>query len=153
MTIAKDDVVIVSGVRTPFSKFGGALRQIHSTDLGVVVIKESLKRVGLSGKDLDELYYGMCDQAEAALYDNVNARQALLRAGLPDTLVSLTIDRACCSSLTAVHLSRRAILLNEAETCMAVGAENMSNTPLLMNGHRWGAGMQPLLVQDYLYLL
>jgi len=146
----KDDVVIVSGVRTPFSKFGGALRAIHNTDLGVVVIKESLKRAGLRGEDLDELYYGMCDQAEAALYDNVNGRQALLRAGLPETLVSLTIDRACCSSLTAVHLGRRAILLDEADTCMAVGAENMSNTPLLMNGHRWGSGMTPLVVQDYL---
>jgi acetyl-CoA C-acetyltransferase len=146
----KDDVVIVSGVRTPFSKFGGVLREVHSTDLGVRVIKESLKRTGLKGEDLDELYYGMCDQAEAALYDNVNGRQALLRAGLPKTLVSLTIDRACCSSLCAVHLGRRAILLREADTCMAVGAENMSNTPLLMNGHRWGAGMKPLLVQDYL---
>jgi acetyl-CoA C-acetyltransferase len=146
----KDDVVIVSGVRTPFSKFGGVLKEMHSTDLGVIVIKESLKRSGLRGEDLDELYYGMCDQAEAALYDNVNARQALLRAGLPDTLVSLTIDRACCSSLCAVQLGRRAILLNEADTCMAVGAENMSNTPLLMNGHRWGSGMKPLLVQDYL---
>lgn len=146
----KDDVVIVSGVRTPFSKFGGALKEIHSTDLGVVVIKESLKRAGLKGGDLDEVYYGMCDQAEAALYDNVNARQAILRAGLPDTLVSLTLDRACCSSLCAVQLGRRAILLNESDTCMAVGAENMSNTPLLINGHRWGAGMKPLVVQDYL---
>ncbi len=146
----KDDVVIVSGVRTPFSKFGGALREIHSTHLGVIVIRESLKRAGLKGEDLDELYYGMCDQAEAALYDNVNGRQALLRAGLPDTLVSLTIDRACCSSLCAVQLGRRSILLGEADTCMAVGAENMSNTPLLINGHRWGQGMKPLLVQDYL---
>jgi acetyl-CoA C-acetyltransferase len=146
----KDDVVIVSGVRTPFSKFGGTLKNIHSTDLGCVVIKESLKRSGLKGEDLDELYYGMCVQAEAALYDNVNGRQALLRAGLPQDLVSLTIDRACCSSLCAVHLGRRAILLDEADTCMAVGAENMSNTPLLVNGHRWGGGMAPLLVQDYL---
>jgi acetyl-CoA C-acetyltransferase len=146
----KDDVVIVSGVRTPFSKFGGALKEIHSTDLGVIVIKESLKRSGLKGEELDEVYYGMCDQAEAALYDNVNARQAILRAGLPNTLVSLTLDRACCSSLCAVQLGRRAILLNEADTCMAVGAENMSNTPLLINGHRWGAGMKPLLIQDYL---
>jgi acetyl-CoA C-acetyltransferase len=145
-----NDIVLVSGVRTPFSKFGGTLREIHSTDLGVVVIKESLKRAGLKGGDIDELYYGMCVQAEAALFDNVNGRQALLRAGIPDSVVSLTIDRACCSSLTAVHLGRRAILLDEADTCMAVGAENMSNTPLLINKHRWGAGMAPLLVQDYL---
>lgn len=146
----EDDIVIVSAVRTPFSKMGGALRNIHSTDLGCIVIKECLKRAHLSGEVLDELYYGMCDQAEAALFDNVNGRQALLRAGLPSNLVSLTIDRACCSSLTAVQLGRRAILLGEADVCMAVGSENMSNTPLLINGHRWGARLQPLLVQDYL---
>lgn len=146
----KDDIVIVSGVRTPFSKFGGLLKQIHSTNLACVVIKESLKRTGLTGGDIDLVYYGMCDQAEAALFDNVNARQAILRAGLPETVVSLTIDRACCSSLTAVHLSRQALLLDEAEICLAVGAENMSNTPLLLNGHRWGTGLQPMLVQDYL---
>jgi len=148
--VSNNDVVIISGVRTPFSKFAGTLKEIHSTDLGTLVIKESLKRSGLKGEDLDELYYGMGDQAEAALYDNVNGRQALLRAGLPQDLVSLTIDRACCSSLCAIHLGRRAILLDEADTCMAVGAENMSNTPLLMNGHRWGSRMAPLLVQDYL---
>ena len=97
MKKTKDDVVIVSGVRTPFSKFGGTLKNIHSTDLGCIVIKESLKRAGIKGEDLDELYYGMCDQAEAALFDNVNGRQAMLRAGLPQTLVSLTkIGRASC---------------------------------------------------------
>ena len=144
------DVVIIAGVRTPFSKFGGALREMHSTDLATIVIKESMKKAGLRGEDLDELYYGMCDQAEAALYDNVNARQALIRAGLPDSLISLTIDRACCSSMAAVDLCRRAILLGEAEVCMAVGAENMSNTPLLVNGHRWGAGLKHLVTQDYL---
>jgi acetyl-CoA C-acetyltransferase len=80
----------------------------------------------------------MCIQSEAALLYNVNARQALLNAGLPDSLVSLTVDRACCSSLTCVHLGRKSILLNEAEICMAAGAENMSNTPVVLNGHRWG---------------
>jgi acetyl-CoA C-acetyltransferase len=144
------DVVIVAGVRTPFSKFGGALREMHSTFLATIAIKECIKQAGLKGEQIDELYYGMCDQAEAALYDNVNARQALLRAGLPETLVSLTIDRACCSSMTAVDLCRRSILLGEGDICMAVGAENMSNTPLLVNGHRWGTGLQSLTTQDYL---
>ena len=52
----KDDVVIVSGIRTPFSKFGSVLRDTHSSELGAIVIKESLKRVGMKGTDLDELY-------------------------------------------------------------------------------------------------
>jgi len=146
----KNDVVIVSAVRTPFSKFGGVLKEIHSMDLGVLVIKESLKRAGLEGKDIDALYYGMCIQSEAALEYNVIGRQALLKAGLPAGLVSLTVDRACCSSLTCVQLGYKAILLDDAQTCLAVGAENMSNTPLVMNGVRWGRGLQPPTIVDHL---
>jgi acetyl-CoA C-acetyltransferase len=146
----KDDVVIVSAVRTPFSRFGGALRQIHSIDLAVMVIKECLKRINLSGEELDEFYYGMCIQSEAALESNVNGRQALLRAGLPPDLLSLTIDRACCSSLTSVILGYRAIKLDEADVCIAVGTENMSNTPLVLNGWRWGTGLQPMTFKDHI---
>lgn len=146
----KDDVVIVSGIRTPFSRFGSVLRDMHSSELGAIAIKECLKRVGMKGGDIDELYYGMCIQSEAALLYNVIARQALLKAGLPDDLISLTIDRACCSSLVCVQLGYRAILVDEAQTCMAVGAENMSNTPVVINGHRWGSGLAPLTMVDHL---
>jgi acetyl-CoA C-acetyltransferase len=146
----KDDVVIVSGLRTPFSKFGSVLREVHSSELGAKVIKESLNRVGMKGSDIDELYYGMCIQSEAALLYNVLGRQALLKAGLPNDLVSLTVDRACCSSLVCVQLGYRSILLGEAQTCMAVGAENMSNTPVVVNGHRWGLGLTPLTMVDHL---
>lgn len=146
----KDDVVIVSGIRTPFSRFGSVLRDMHSSELGAIAIKECLKRVGMKGGDIDELYYGMCIQSEAALLYNVIARQALLKAGLPDDLISLTIDRACCSSLVCVQLGYRSILVDEAQTCMAVGAENMSNTPVVVNGHRWGSGLTPLTMVDHL---
>lgn len=146
----KNDVVIVSAVRTPFSRFGGALREMHSIDIAVFAMKECLKRSGLQAEELSELYYGMCIQSEAALESNVNARQAMLRAGFPSSLVSLTIDRACCSSLSAVQLGFRAILLGEADICMAVGAENMSNTPLVLNGLRWGRGIQPPIIKDHL---
>jgi acetyl-CoA C-acetyltransferase len=101
---SRDEIVIISAVRTPFSKFGSVLRDMHSMELGAAVIKESLKRAGLKPTDIDELYYGMCVQSEAALKYNVLGRQALLRAGMPVDLVSLTIDRACCSSLTCVQL-------------------------------------------------
>lgn len=145
-----NEVVITGAVRTPFSKFGGALRNMHSMDIAVYAIKECIKRSGLKGEDLDELYYGMCIQSEAALESNVNGRQALLRAGLPPTLVSLTIDRACCSSLSAVQLAFRSLLLDEAKICLAVGAENMSNTPLVVNGLRWGRGLLPPIIKDHL---
>jgi len=123
---------------------------MHSSELGAIAIKECLKRVGMKGGDIDELYYGMCIQSEAALLYNVIARQALLKAGLPADLISLTIDRACCSSLVCVQLGYRAILVDEAQTCMAVGAENMSNTPVVINGHRWGSGLAPLTMVDHL---
>ena len=145
-----NEIIIVSAVRTPFSPFGGALKAMHSTDLGALVIKEVLRRVNLSGDILDELYYGMCIQSEAALESNVNARQALLKAGMPAELVSLTIDRACCSSLTSIQLGIRSILAGDGEVMMAVGAENMSNTPLVMNGHRWGTRLQLPVFKDHL---
>jgi len=146
----KEDVVIVSGVRTPFSKFGSALREMHSMDLGIIAIKACLERCGLKGGDLDELYYGMCIQSEAALNYNVIGRQALLKAGLPEDLLSLTVDRACCSSLVCVQLGARSIRLGDAAACMAVGAENMSNTPIVINGHRWGRGLAPVTMVDHL---
>ena len=92
----------------------------------------------------------MCIQSEAALESNVCGRQAMLRAGLPHDLLSLTIDRACCSSLTCVQLGYKSIKLGDADVVMAVGTENMSNTPLVMNGLRWGRGIQPPVMKDHL---
>lgn len=146
----KDDLVIVSAARTPFSKFGGTLREMHSSKLGEIVIREMMKRTGLENDEIDELYYGMCIQSEAALLYNVIGRQALIHAGLSPETLSLTIDRACCSSLTSVHLGRKSLLLDEASICMTVGAENMSNTPIVMNGHRWGTGISQPVIVDHI---
>ena len=95
-------VVIVEGARTPFSPFGGPLRDVPSIELGACVMKEILKRSGLKGNQIDEIFYGMTMMVEAALYNNVCARQAALLAGLPPEQVSLTIDRACCSSMARI---------------------------------------------------
>ena len=78
----KNDIVVVSAVRTPFSKFGGVLRTVHSSKLGEAVIRELFKRTGLKKDQIDELFYGMCIQSEAALQHNVIGRQALLHAGM-----------------------------------------------------------------------
>ncbi|MBE0599539.1 MAG: thiolase family protein [Desulfuromonadales bacterium] len=147
---SRDDIVIVSAARTPFSKFGGVLKNLHSTELGTLIIREVLRRTGLSGSDIDEVYYGMCIQSEAALKYNVAGRQALIHAGLSPQTLSLTVDRACCSSLVSVQLGRKSLLLDEAKFCMAVGAENMSNTPVVLNGHRWGTGLGKPVMVDHL---
>jgi len=145
------DVVIVSAVRTPFSRFGGALKNLHSTELGALVIREALRRAGVPGEAVDMVYYGMCIQSEAAIEYNVNARQALLKAGLPPQTLSLTIDRACCSSLTCVQMGLRDIRAGEAETVLAVGAENMSNTPFVLHQVRWATGLAQPKIIDHLF--
>jgi len=144
-----EDVVIVEGVRTPFSPFGGPLRDIPSIELGACVIKEIMNRSRLKGNQIDEIFYGMTLMAEAALYNNVCARQAALLAGLPPEQVSLTIDRACCSSMTSVILAFRTIRSGEWNVIMAVGAENMSHCPQIAPPEiRWGQRMGPIVFRD-----
>ena len=145
------NVVMVSAVRTPFSRFGGVLKDFHSTDLGAMVINEVLDRASMSGKQVDMIYYGMCIQSEAAIEYNVNGRQALLKAGLPPDTLSLTIDRACCSSLTSVQMGLRDIRYGEADVVMAVGAENMSNTPFVLHNVRWASGLAQPKIKDHLF--
>ncbi len=127
----KNDVVIVEAVRTPFGRFDGVLKSTLSMDLGVMVLKEIIQRTGVEPKEVDEVYYGTCIPAEYAIYTNVPARQITLLAGFPDDSISLTIDRACCSSMTAVRLGLQAIKAGNAEIVIASGAESMGNTPSL----------------------
>ncbi|MGA2333079.1 MAG: thiolase family protein [Syntrophales bacterium] len=150
---SKDDIVIVSAVRTPFSKFDSAMADIPSIDLGVMVMKEVIARVGVKPAELDEINYGSCMLAELALETDVPARQATLLAGFPAENISLTLDRACCSSLTCLRLGVRAIKAGEAEIVMAVGSENMPRTPHLAPGLRKGARIGNIKLIDNLFEL
>jgi acetyl-CoA C-acetyltransferase len=143
------NVVIVSAVRTPFGKFGGTLKDIPSIDLGAMVIREVLKRVNVRGEEVEETYYGVAIPAEEALETDVPARQATLKAGMPTDAISITIDRACCSSLAAVRLGHRAIKAGEIEVALGAGADNMSRTPLLASPDiRWGKRLGPIELWD-----
>ena len=149
----QDDIVIVSAVRTPFSKFDSAMSDIASIDLAVMVMKEVIKRVGVKPEEVDEINYGSCVMAEMALETDIPARQASLLAGFPPENISVTLDRACCSSLTALRLGYRAIKANEATCCMAVGAENMPRTPHLAPGLRKGVRLGHIKLIDGLFEL
>jgi acetyl-CoA C-acetyltransferase len=143
------DVVIVEGVRIPFSPFGGPLKDMPSIELGACVMREIMRRAGLKGNQIDEIFYGMTLMAEGALYNNVCARQAALIAGLPPEQVSLTIDRACCSSMTCAILAFRTIRSDEGNVVMAVGSENMSRCPQIAPPEiRWGQRMGPIIFRD-----
>ncbi len=150
--MSKHEVVIVSALRTPFGRFGGFLKEIPSVELGSRAIKAVVERVGLEPSMVEELYYGTCMLAENALNQNVLARQALLKAGLSAETLSLTIDRACCSSMTALHLCFRMIQSGEREVMIAAGAENMSRVPYLLEA-RWGKRLGVPVIEDNLFEL
>lgn len=147
------DIVIVSAVRTPFSRFNSAMSEIPSIDLAVIVMKEVIKRVGVDPAEVNEINYGSCIPAEYALEFDVPARQATLLAGFPNESISLTMDRACCSSLTALRLCILAIKAGEAEIAMAVGSENMPRTPHLAPDLRSGTRLGHIRLIDSLYEL
>ncbi|MEN8247204.1 MAG: thiolase family protein [Thermodesulfobacteriota bacterium] len=153
--MTQDDVVVVSAVRTPFGRFDGLLKSTDSIDLGVTVLKEVVGRIGLDPEMVDETYYGTCIPAEYAIYTNVPARQITLLAGFPESSISLTIDRACCSSMTALRMGYRSIKAGEADVAIACGAENMGNVPFIASAAktRWGNRLGPIELEDVLFEL
>ncbi len=150
----KNDVVVVSAVRTPFGKFGGTLKDIPSIDLAAMVIREVLQRVNVKGEEVEETYYGTAVIGEAALETDVPARQATLKAGMPPESISITLDRACCSSLAAVRFGFRAIKAGEIDIALAVGADNMSRAPYVLPPDvRWGKRLGSIQIWDGLFEL
>jgi acetyl-CoA C-acetyltransferase len=123
------DVVIVSAVRTPVGKFLGALSEVSAVELGALVAREAVRRAGIAQGEIDECIMGCV--LPAGLGQNP-ARQAALRAGLPDTVSALTINMVCGSSLKAVALAAQAIMTGTAEVIVAGGMESMSNAPHLL---------------------
>lgn len=137
--MSEDDVVLVGGARTPFGRFGGALRQVPSVQLAAFSMQAAMAAAGVRPEDIDEIYHGVTIPAEEALEGSIPARVAMLLAGIPEDRLSLTIDRACCSSMTAVHLGSRAIRSGQAEVVLVGGADNMGRAAFLMTPDiRWG---------------
>jgi len=132
------DVVIVAAGRTAVGKFGGTLAKIAAADLGAHVIKGLLSRAGLKPEQISEVILG---QVLTAGVGQNAARQALIKAGLPDMCPAMTINKVCGSGLKATHLAAQAIKAGDAEIIIAGGQENMSASPHVMNGSRDGFRM------------
>ena len=144
------DVVIVSGARTPVGRFGGAFKDLPASDLGAVAIKAAVERAGISPEDVDEVIMGTVLQADETGY---TARRAMLKAGLPDHIPAMTVNRACSSGLEAINLAVQAIATGESEVVVAGGADSMSRVPYLMKGVRFeGPRMGDYSVTDGLTL-
>ncbi len=128
------DVFVVSAVRTAFGKFCGTLRETPTYELGALVIKEALQRSGVPKDQVDEVFMGCAIHAENEDFvAPIVARQALLKAGLPPQTKSMTIDKACCSSMTATHMGFKSIKWGDAEVVVVLGADNISRTPFIVD--------------------
>ena len=135
------EVVIVGANRTPIGAFNGSLASVSATDLGAHVIKNAVSRAGIDAATVDEVIMGCVLSAGLG---QAPARQAALKAGLPETTTCMTINKVCGSGLKAVMLGAQAIALGDADVIVAGGMENMSQVPYLLDkarsGYRLGHG-------------
>jgi acetyl-CoA C-acetyltransferase len=135
------EAVIVSAVRTPVGKFLGALKGFKATELGAIVVREVVKRAGVTPDAVDEVIMGCVIQA--GLGQNP-ARQAALYGGLPDTVSAVTVNKVCGSGLKTIMMAAQGVQLGDTEIVVAGGMESMSNAPYLLpkarEGYRLGHG-------------
>ena len=129
------EVVIVSAVRTPMGSWGGSLKDFSATQLGGIAIKGALERIGLDGKEVNEVMMGCVMQANLG---QAPARQASKFAGLPDNVIATTVNKVCASGMKAVMLAAQNIMLGDADVIVAGGMESMSNVPFYNANQRWG---------------
>jgi acetyl-CoA C-acetyltransferase len=135
MPSTDDPVVIVSYARTPIGALLGDLAALSANALGAVAVKAALARAGVRGEDVDQIIMG---NVLPAGQGQAPARQAALRAGLPDSVEATTLNKMCGSGMQAAILARAAILAGEADVVVAGGMESMTNAPHLMTRHRAG---------------
>ncbi len=127
----KNEVVIVSAVRTPIGSFLGALSSVSATKLGAIAIKAALEKIKLDPDNVDEVLMGSVLQANLG---QAPARQAAIFAGIPDTVPCTTVNKVCASGMKAIMQGAQAIKCGDADIIVAGGMENMSSVPHYLNG-------------------
>ena len=143
----ENDAVIVSACRTPLGTFQGGLSKVGATDLGAVVIKDSLSRAGLKPEDVDEVVMGMVLPLS---YGQNPGRQAAIKAGIPVEKGGLTVNKVCGSGLMAVMLAAQYIKTGFAEIVVSGGMENMSAAPHYLPDSRSGIRMGSASLVDHM---
>lgn len=136
---------IISGVRTPIGAFLGGLSTLSATDLGGVVVEQAISQSGVSGDAIDEVIMGNVISAGVG---QAPARQAALKAGLPNSIPAVTVNKVCGSGLKAVMLASQAIRCGDAAAIVAGGMENMSAAPHLAKGLRGGIKLGDIKMVD-----
>lgn len=141
------ETVIVDGLRTPFGKLGGALSSVSAVDLAHPLIKALLERNNIKGEQVDEVILGQVVQAGCG---QIPSRQALLKAGLPNTCESTTVNKVCASGMRAVTIGDLRIRAGDGDIIVAGGMESMSQAPYLVeaNAARFGKRMGHVNFKD-----
>ena len=140
------EVVVVSGVRTAIGTFGGSLKDIPPTELGALVVRESLARAGVSGEDVGHVAFGHVVNTEPK--DMYLSRVAAINGGCGQGTPAYNVNRLCGSGLQAIINASQSILLGDADIAIGAGAENMSRAPFASLNMRWGARMGDTKMTD-----
>ncbi|TNJ09174.1 acetyl-CoA acetyltransferase [Aeromonas veronii] len=143
------DIAIVAAKRTPMGAFQGALAEVTAPELGACAIEAALQQSGLRPEQVDEVFMG---NVLAAGVGQAPARQALLKAGLPDSVPATTVNKVCGSGMKAVMLAADTIRLGDNRVVVAGGMESMSRAPYLLDNARSGFRMGHQKVLDHLFL-
>ncbi|HVR72535.1 MAG TPA: acetyl-CoA C-acetyltransferase [Vicinamibacteria bacterium] len=133
--MSRQDVVVLEGCRTPIGTFGGALKDVSAVALGTIAVREAVRRAGVRPDQVDEVVLGCILQAGLGMNP---ARQAAIKAGLPETVPAHTVNKVCGSGLKSVMLAAQSIQCGDTEVVVAGGMESMSGAPYLLPGARWG---------------
>jgi len=141
-------IYLLSGVRTPIGKFGGALASLTPADMGVVAAKAAMEQAGVEPGQVDETIIGCARQAGGG--PNV-ARQISVRSGVPEEVAAFTVNKACASGMKSIALAYQAILAGDANCILAGGTESMSRVPYYLDGARWGYRLGNQQMVDGMY--
>ena len=139
---------LIAGTRSPFGRFGGRLRDVEPLELGATVLRHSLNRADavIRSELAPEAVIAAMGCFEAGAF--VPARQIAVNAGIAVTTPSLTIDRACCSGLTAIGIAAKEVRSGDKHSVAVVGLESMSRTPYFLPGLRWGVKRGDVVLND-----
>lgn len=130
------EVYIVSAVRTPIGSFGGMFAGLTAVDLGAAAIKGALEKAGVSPEQVQEVFMGNVCSANIG---QAPARQAAIKAGIPNTVPCTTVNKVCSSGIKAVMFAAQSIMAGGNDLIVAGGMESMSNIPYYVPNARWGA--------------
>ena len=144
-----EEIVFLAAKRTAFGTFGGALKGVSATDLGVHAAKAAIAQAGVAPDDVDHVVFGNVQQTSLDAF--YLARHIGLKAGVPQNVPALTVNRLCGSGFEAVVQGAQQILLGESKCVVVGGTENMSQAPHWVQGARWGIPLGKSELQDSLW--